>query len=177
MLFQGDTPEGDRVGVELLFNSVEFGCQSSCQQTPRGLETRCGREGHTRPRGPSESPDGVYPNIRRTRKTQRLCSVSSTLSHANLTNKVRGKYNCKEVFLPASSFLRLPSCVVSSCVFLLRLSACVFIIESLWYGKWVSNTQFNCQKTFLFQTIQPVICNNSVKCKYSFNVEKQFYLK
>ena len=22
-----------------------------------------------------------------------------------------------------------------------------------------------------------VICNNSVKCKYSFNVEKQFYLK
>ena len=32
-------------------------------------------------------------------------------------------------------------------------------------------------KTFLFQTIQAVVCNNSVKCKYSFNVEKQFYLK
>ena len=59
------------MGVELLFNSVEFGSQSSCQQTPRGLETRCGREGHTRPRGPSESPDVVDPNIRRTRKTQR----------------------------------------------------------------------------------------------------------
>ena len=43
----------------------------SCQQTPRGLETRCGREGYTRPRGPSESPDGVDPNIRRTIKTQR----------------------------------------------------------------------------------------------------------
>ena len=79
------------MGVELLFNSVEFGSQSSCQQTPRGLETRCGREGHTRPRGPSESPDGVDPNIKRTIKTQRdghksgvkICSVSSTLSHAN----------------------------------------------------------------------------------------------
>ena len=67
--------------------------------------------------GPRKSPDGVDPNIRRTRKTQRdghnsgvkiwcLCSVSSTLSHENLTNKVRGKYNCKEVFL------RLPSCIL-----------------------------------------------------------------
>ena len=89
------------MGIELLFNSVEFGSQSSCQQTPRelemrcgreghtrprghsenprsscqqtprGLETRCDREGHTRPRGPSESPDGVDPNIRRKIKTQR----------------------------------------------------------------------------------------------------------
>ena len=85
------------------------------------------REGHTRPRGPSESPDGVDPNIRRTIKTQRdghnsgvkiwsLCSVSSTLSHASieqpfqtLTNKVSGKYNCKEVFL----------CLFMSCVSLL----------------------------------------------------------
>ena len=32
-------------------------------------------------------------------------------------------------------------------------------------------------KTFLFQTIQAVICNNTVKCKYSFNVEKQLYFK
>ena len=38
------------------------------------------------------------------------------------------------------------------------------------------STQFNCQK-YLSQTIQEVICNNSVKCKYSFNVEKQFYFK
>ena len=80
-------------------------------------------ESHTRPRGPSESPDGVDPNIGRTRKTQRdghnsgvkiwsLCSVPSTLSHANLwttllntCNKVRGEYFSKEVFL------RFPSCV------------------------------------------------------------------
>ena len=32
-------------------------------------------------------------------------------------------------------------------------------------------------KTFPFLTIQTVVCNNSVKCKYSFNVEKQFYFK
>ena len=120
-------PVGDRMGVELLFNSVEFGSQSSCQQTSRELETRCGRESCTRPRGLSESPDGVDPNIRRTRKTQRdghnsgvkiwsLCSVSvqhpltckpwTTLS--NPCNKKRGKYICKEV----------------SCVFLLALCFC-----------------------------------------------------
>ena len=89
------------------------------------VETRCGREGHTRPRGRSESPDGVDPNIRRTRKKQRdghnsgvkiwsLCSVSSTLSHANLEQPfrtlvkyVRGKYVVKEVVL-----LRHPSCIL-----------------------------------------------------------------
>ena len=32
-------------------------------------------------------------------------------------------------------------------------------------------------KNISIKTIQAVICNNSVKCKYSFNVEKQFYLK
>ena len=38
------------------------------------------------------------------------------------------------------------------------------------------STQFNGQK-HLFQTIQAVICNISVKRKYSFNVKKQFYFK
>ena len=38
------------------------------------------------------------------------------------------------------------------------------------------STQFNGQE-HLFQTIQEVICNNSVKCKYNFNAEKQFYFK
>ena len=33
------------------------------------------------------------------------------------------------------------------------------------------STLFNCQK-HLFQTIQEVICNISVKCKFNFNVEK-----
>ena len=66
----------------------------SCQQTPRGLETRCGRKSHTRPGGgPRKAPDGVDPNIRRTRhnvtvitgvKIWSLCSISSILSHATL---------------------------------------------------------------------------------------------
>ena len=30
--------------------------QSSCQESSRQLERRCGGEGHTRPRGPSETP-------------------------------------------------------------------------------------------------------------------------
>ena len=47
------------MGVELLFNSIEFGSQ----QTPRGLETRCSREGHTRPRGTSETPEAVASGI------------------------------------------------------------------------------------------------------------------
>ena len=59
-----------------------------------------------------------------------LCSISSSLSHANpeqpfctLKNKVRGKYICKEVFL------RLSACVC--------LYHCVLIIVSLWYCRWV----------------------------------------
>ena len=107
--------------LSYYLTQLSLGCQSSCQKTPRGLETRCGREGHTRPRGSSETPDGVDPNIRRTRKTQRdghnsgvkiwsLCSVSSILSHANLSNpcnKVRGEYFSKEVFLRLPSFMCL----------------------------------------------------------------------
>ena len=49
----------------------------SCQQNSRQLETRCGREGHTRPTGPSESPDGVDPNIRRTRHNVTVITVGS----------------------------------------------------------------------------------------------------
>ena len=53
--------------LNYYLTQLSSGSQSSCQQTSRELETRCGREGHTRPRGPSENPDGVDPNIRRTR--------------------------------------------------------------------------------------------------------------
>ena len=80
--------------LNYYLTQLSLGCQSSCQPTTRQLETRCGWESHTRSRGPWKSPDGVDPSIRRTRKTQRdghnsgvkiwsLCSVSSTLSHAN----------------------------------------------------------------------------------------------
>ena len=119
--------------LNYYLTQLSLGCQSSCQQTSRELETRCGRESHTWLRGPSETPDGVDPNIRRTRKTQRdghnsgvkiwsLCSVSNSLSHATLEQPFRTleikwevKYICKEVFLC------LPSCVLHSCV----LSSCI----------------------------------------------------
>ena len=89
-------------------------------------------ETHTRPRGPSETPDGVDPNIRRTRKTQRdghnsgvkiwsLCSVSGTLSHATLEQPFRTLAIKWEVNI----FLKKPSCVLHSCVFLhASLSLC-----------------------------------------------------
>ena len=102
--------------------------RSSCQLGSRQLETRCGRESHTRPQGALGNPDGVDPSIRRTRKTQRgghnsgvkilqfifdlqlplTCNPWTTLS--NSYNKVSGIYFCKEVFL------RLPSCVCYHCV-------------------------------------------------------------
>ena len=143
-------------------------CQSSCQQTSRELETRCGREGHTRPRRPSENPDGVDPNIRRTRKTQRdghnsgvkiwsLCSVSSTLSYANPwttlsnpCNKVRGKYFSKEVFL------RLPSCIFVTASFItasLSLCRC----DAAWTCKWLYKIKTCFPSLFYFVTLFALI--------------------
>ena len=83
--------------------------RSSCQEGSRQLETRCGKESHTRPRGTSGTPMEWTPaSGERERhnvtvitvgsKYYSLYSVSSSLSHAtleqpfrNLTNKVRGK--------------------------------------------------------------------------------------
>ena len=109
------------------------------------VETRCGREGHTRPRGPSESPDGVEPNTRRTRKTQRdghnsgvkiwsLCSVSSTLFPGKPLNN---PFQTIQIKWEVKILLKKSSCVILPSVF---LCASVSIIESLWYGKWVHNT-------------------------------------
>ena len=47
------------MGVELLFNSVEFGSPRQLPVDFQTVETRCGREGHTRPRGTSETPEAV----------------------------------------------------------------------------------------------------------------------
>ena len=112
---------GDRVGVELLFNSVEFGSQSSCQQTSWEIETRCDRESHTRPRVPRKPPMEWTPTSgEQERHNVTVITVGSKYevyvrspapSHRQpfrtLTNKVRGKYNCKEVFLRLPSFMRL----------------------------------------------------------------------
>ena len=128
-----------RVGVELLFNSVEFGSQSSCQQTSRELETRCGREGHTRPRGSSEAPmewtpeSGeqerhnvsvitvgskyeVYVRSPAPSHMQTLEQTFRTLAIKWEVNIIVKKSSC--VFIMRPSFLRFPSCV--------------FIVVSLW---------------------------------------------
>ena len=79
--------------------------RSSCQEGSRLLETRCGKESHTRPRGPSGTPMEQTPAsgeqerhnvtvITVGSRNYSLCSVSSSLSHATLSNpcnKVRGK--------------------------------------------------------------------------------------
>ena len=138
---------GDRVGVELLFNSVEFESKKSCQEGSRQLETRCGKESHTRPRGPSGTQMEWTPAsgeqerhnvtvITVGSRNYSLCSVSSSLSHATLEQPFRTlqikwevKYICKEVFL------RLPSCVVYYCVLIYCVSMypayiCIFPHES-----------------------------------------------
>ena len=162
-------------------------CQRSCQQTSKQLETRCGREGHTRPRGTSESPDGVDPNIKRTRKTQRDChnsgvkiwslwSVTSALSHANLeqpfrtlainweVNMLLKKSSCVFI-LPASSFLRR---------LFMRLSLMLCRCDAEWWCIWLynSNTEENHVKHFsqLFERLSTYhVLINADKCVFSQN--------
>ena len=92
--------------------------------------------------GPRKTPDGVDPNIKRTRKTQRdghnsgvkiwsLCSVSSTLSHANLEQPFRTLAIKWEVNI----FLKKSSCVLYSCV----CYHCVFLHASLSLRRYVSS--------------------------------------
>ena len=124
---------GDRVGVELLYNWVELGPRAVASIIPDSQRSDVVGKATTDREGPSESPDGLDRKIRRTRKTQRdghnsgikiwsSCSVSSTLSHANLQQLFRTiaikrgvnifvkKSSC--VFLLASSLLRLYRCIV-----------------------------------------------------------------
>ena len=136
-----------------------MGCQSSCQQTPRDLETRCGREGHTRTEGDlRKSPDGVDPKTsgwasKRTRKTQRdghnsgvkiwsLCSVSSTLSHANLQQPFRTLAIKWEVniFLKKSSCVFLPASFFQAFSFM-RLSLMLCRCDA-WTCKWLYNNTY-----------------------------------
>ena len=110
------------------------------------VETRCGKESHTRPRGSSESPNGVDPKTsgwasKRTRKTQRdghnsgvkiwsLRSVSSILSHATLQQPFRTLAIKWEVNI----FPKKSSCVFLHASFFPAafLRASVFDVVSLW---------------------------------------------
>ena len=72
--------------------------RSSWLEGSRQLQTRCGKESHTRPRGPSETPMDWTPAsweqerhnvtlITVGSRNYSLCSVSSSLSHATLAIK------------------------------------------------------------------------------------------
>ena len=74
--------------------------RSSCQEGSRQLETRCGRESHTRPRVPSGTPIEWTPAsgeqeihnmtvITVGSRYYSLCSVSSSLSQATLEQPFR----------------------------------------------------------------------------------------
>ena len=74
--------------------------QSSCQESSRLLETRCGKESHTRPWGPSgtlmEWTPASGEQERRSvtvitvgSRNYSLCSVSSSLSHSTLEQPFR----------------------------------------------------------------------------------------
>ena len=75
--------------------------RSSCQEGSRQLETRCGRESHTRPRGPSGTLMEWTPAsgeqghnvtvITVGSRNYSLCSVSSSLSHATLEQPFRSE--------------------------------------------------------------------------------------
>ena len=105
--------------------------RSSCQEGSRQLETRCGRESHTRLRGPSETPMEWTPASGEQERHKvtvitvgsryySLCSVSRSLSHATLEQPFRTlamKWEVKNIVKEV--LLRLPSCVVSSCVLII----------------------------------------------------------
>ena len=134
--------------LSYYLTQLSLGCQSSCQQNSRQpASQRPDVVGKATPDrgGPRKSPDGVDPKTsgwasKRTRKTQRdghnsgvkiwsLCSVSSSLSHANLeqpfrtlaikweVNIIVKKSSC--VFLPAS-FLHASFCVRLSLLLMSR---------------------------------------------------------
>ena len=128
---------GDRVGVELLYNAVktevgqlavaeavgrdepvELASGSSWVRVP--VETSCGRESHTRPKGPgslmSWGPEKMLircnkeshhpaewasrpPVEHQENKKDTTCRSKKHTNFSNPCSKVRGKYFVKEVFL------------------------------------------------------------------------------
>ena len=108
------------------------------------LETRCGRESHTRPRGPSKTPMEWTPAsgeqerhnvtvITEGSKCYSLCSVSSSLSHATLEQPFRTLAIKWEVYIIVKEvFLRL----YSSCdVIMVSLWCCMNMLMTIWHYK------------------------------------------
>ena len=117
--------------LSYYLTQLSSGCQAVASRLQESLRRDVVGKATPDRGGPRKTPDGVDPSNRRTRKTQRdghnsgvkiwsLCSVSSTLSHANLEQPFRTLAINWEVNI----FLKK-----SSCVF---LHASVFDIVSLW---------------------------------------------
>ena len=151
-----DEPVVRRVGLE-RGDRRDVVRKASTQQAPRlRLSSHGERERH--------NADGHNFGV----KIFQLCSVSSSLSHANfeqpfrnLTNKVRGKIFYKEVFLHASFITAsLSSCV---CLLLCRYDAA-------WYCRWLYNNapiQKNADGTKYFPTPPRKAC---FRCFVSFSL-------
>ena len=98
--------------IELLYNSVKTGSQLVWRPDP--LVTRCGRESQHpaewAPRHPveqhQENGKEILMAIRVGINMLQFCSVSNSLSHTSLSNKVRGTYFSKGLCRSSSSLCR-----------------------------------------------------------------------
>ena len=138
--------------------------RSSCQWNSRLLETSCGREGHTRPRGPSGTPMEWTPAsgeqerhdvtvITVGSRYYNLCSVSSSLSYATLEQPFRTLAIKWEVNI----FVKK-----SSCVFVI---ASVLIIVSLWCCRWLYNISLSLSLSLRpYHPTLPTVPSDFIQC-------------
>ena len=141
--------------LNYYLTQLSWGCQSSCYEKSRELETRCGKESHTRPMGlealmnwgPEKmlirfSKESQHPAVdlktsgwasKRTRKTQRdghnsgvkIWSLCSVSSTLSHAT-LEQPFRTLAINWEVTIIVKKSSCVVCSCVY---LSACV----SLYY--------------------------------------------
>ena len=148
--------------LNYYLTQLSSGCQSSCQQTSRELETRYGRESHTPTEGALGKPPMELTPTSREQERHNVTVISSGgqnmkfmfgLHHpltckpwttlSNPCNKVRGEYFSKEVFL------RLPYCVFIMRPSFLRFPSCVFIVVSLWIILHIYVHICRCESTYV----------------------------
>ena len=131
--------------------------------------------------GPRKTPDGVDPNIKRTRKTQRdghnsgvkiwsLCSVSSTLSHANLEQPFRTLAIKWEVNI----FVKKSSCVFLPALSFMHLSLLLCRCDAAWTCKWLYNISW---WSFMGEWVTASLLKGSVKAMNCGIVVTEFELQ
>ena len=126
------------MGVELLYNWFEFGVPKQLPGEFQTVYTRCGKEGHTRPKGALGKPPMEWTPTSREQERHNVTVItvgskykiyvrSPASSHmqtlSNPYNKLRGKILLKKsscVFILRRLFLRLSFCVRLSLLLLSR---------------------------------------------------------